>query len=207
MESTIPTVYVVDDDPRLCALLEHIFQRERLPVKTFLSAESFLEIKPEYCRGCMVLDVKMQGMSGLQLQAELLDQQITMPVIIMSAYAEVPMAVAAMRQRAFDFLEKPLDEARLVQRVREALAMEARVVTQREARLNAASRLPRLTPRENEVLDLVVEGLASKQIAYKLGLSEKTVEIHRGSIMRKMEAGNVAELVRLVMTARSHEAA
>lgn len=207
MESTVPTIFVVDDDPRLCALLEHVFQREHMAVEIYPSAEAFLEIKPERRRGCLVLDVKMQGMSGLQLQAELLDQQICMPVIIMSAYAEVPMAVEALRQRAFDFLEKPLDEARLVQRVREALALDARMTLQREAKEVAASRLPRLTPRETEVLGLVVDGLASKQIAYKLGLSEKTVEIHRGSIMRKMEAGNVAELVRLVMTARSTEAA
>ncbi len=192
----IPPVYVVDDDPFARKLMEQVFIEAAIPVRTFASAYALLDTVDLRSPCVLLLDVRMPGMSGLELQMELLRRAVDWPVIFLTGAADVPDAVAAMRHGALDFLEKPLDVATLVGRVREAFT---RYTTPPPSTLDPAvrHRLDSLTVREREVLDLMLTGQTNKRIARILGGSFRTIEVHRARVMTKMAATTLAELVRM----------
>jgi two-component system, LuxR family, response regulator FixJ len=197
-----PKVYIVDDDPGMRKSLRWLVETLGVGVSTFPSAASFLDAYEPQAPGCLVLDVVMPEMTGLELQRELRRRGEGIPAIIMTGYGSIPSAVDALQHGAFDFLEKPLDDEVLLEQVRRALAFDERRRRERRELELVQQRLGRLSPRENEVLEMVIEGLSSKEIAKRLKLSFKTVEAHRLNLMKKMEAERVAELVRMVVSAR-----
>jgi RNA polymerase sigma factor (sigma-70 family) len=197
---TQPTVYVVDDDQATRKSLRWLVETLGVPVQTFHSGASFLDSYDPSQPGCLVLDVMMGGMSGLELQKELNERDIEIPVIVLTGYGDVPTAVRALKNGAIEFLEKPFDGEVLLEQVRRALELDASRRRERDADDVVRQRLEKLTPREAEILKLVVEGLSSKEIATQLDVSFKTVEAHRAKIMKKMEANGVAQLVRMVVT-------
>jgi two-component system response regulator FixJ len=205
MESSERTVYVVDDDAVLCEALQALLEAEGLRVETHTSAESFLAARCGHEAGCLVLDVRMRGMSGLELQEHLVQLGATLPVIVLTGHGDVPMAVRAVKAGVVDFLEKPVNDQLLLERIRNALALDAQRRAQRVRRAEAQRRLDSLTAREYEVMERVVAGLANKQIAGELGITEKTVEAHRKHVMDKLAVGGVAELVVLVLQCRGQE--
>lgn len=197
-----PVVFVVDDDEAVRSAVAMLLRSVFLDVETFASARDFLDAWTPDRAGCLVLDLRMPGLSGLELQERLAGQGSPLPIIFLTGHGGVPDAVAAMRAGAVDFLAKPFRDQDLLDRVQEALEVDRSRRAQTGMRAELRSRLERLTPREAEVLDRVVEGQPNKQIAAELGVSERTVEIHRARVMAKMEAASLAELVRLVLAAR-----
>jgi RNA polymerase sigma factor (sigma-70 family) len=193
-----PVVFVVDDDGAVRSAVNRLLKTAGLCCETYSSARNFLDNYDPAQPGCIVLDVRMPGLSGLHLQALLIERKISTPVIIMTGFADVPMAVRAMRMGAVNFIEKPFDPEILLNTVKQAIARDADQ-RRNQARRNAVrERISRLTPREREVMDMIIEGKPNKAIAADLGLSQKTVEFHRKHIMQKTGAESVAELVRLV---------
>jgi FixJ family two-component response regulator len=200
---TLPVVFVVDDDPAMRDSLRWLIESTGLQVETFGDAQTFLaRIRPEL-PGCLVLDVRMPGMSGLDLQAELTRRGVGLPTIVVTGHAEVPMAVRAVKAGAIDFIEKPFSDQLLLDRVRQGIEMDRRERDGRARRAEILRRMSLLTQREREVLDLVVVGKANKEIAAALHLSPKTVEVHRAHVMEKMQASSVAELVRLSLVGQA----
>jgi FixJ family two-component response regulator len=198
-----PVVFVVDDDPAMRDSLRWLIESTGVQVETFADAQTFLaRIRPEV-PGCLVLDVRMPGMSGLDLQSELARRGIGLPTIVVTGHAEVPMAVRAVKAGAIDFIEKPFSDQLLLDRVRQGIEMDRLARHGRAQRADVLRRLSLLTQREREVLDLVVAGRANKEIAAALRLSPKTVEVHRAHVMEKMQASSVAELVRLALFAQA----
>jgi two-component system, LuxR family, response regulator FixJ len=195
-----PTVYIVDDDQATRKSLRWLIETLGVSVQTFHSGPSFLESYDASQGGCLVLDVMMAGMSGLEVQKELKERNLEIPVIVLTGYGDVPTAVRALKNGAVEFLEKPFDGEVLLEQVRRALEIDSQRRREREAADLVSGRLDRLTPREREILKLVVDGLSSKEIAAQLDVSFKTVEAHRAKIMRKMEADGVAQLVKMVVT-------
>ncbi len=196
-----PTVYIVDDDPGVRKSLGWLIETLGVPVKTFASALIFLDAFDVQMPGCLVLDVVMPGMSGLELQEELRRRGAEIPVIMLTGYGDVPTAVRALKNGAIEFLEKPFDDDVLLQQIQRGLTLDARRRKERGECDDVVERMTRLTPREHEVLELVVDGLSSKEIAAQLSVSYKTVEAHRAKIMTKMKSESVADLVRLVVGA------
>jgi two-component system response regulator FixJ len=194
-------VLVVDDDDAVRAAIGMLLSASEVAYRAFAGAHEFLEAKPWLEAACLVLDVKMPVMTGIDLLKELRTRGVALPVIVMTGHGDVPMAVTAMKLGAYDFIEKPFDEAHLLGLIKEAAAAgEARQAAEhsREAeRAAAAERVASLTPREREVFDLVTAGKLNKVIAYDLGLSARTVEIHRARVMEKSGAKSLSELVRL----------
>lgn len=199
---TDAVIFVVDDDQAMRESLEFLLASAGLEVESFASAREFLDGYKPGRSGCLLVDVRMPGMSGLALQEALSERGVRLPVIFMTAHADVPMAVRAMRGGALDFIEKPFDDGALLERLHRALELEAAERREVFERRRIEARLSSLSPREREVLELVVEGLRNKQIASRLNLSIKTIELHRSRLMEKMEAGNVADLVRMATQAR-----
>jgi two-component system, LuxR family, response regulator FixJ len=198
-----PVVFVVDDDPAMRDSLRWLIESTGLQVETFADAQTFLgRIRPDV-PGCLVLDVRMPGLSGLDLQTELARRGIGLPTIVVTGHAEVPMAVRAVKAGAIDFIEKPFSDQLLLDRVRQGIEMDHREREGRARRGEVLRRMGLLTQREREVLDLVVAGRANKEIAATLHLSPKTVEVHRAHVMDKMQASSVAELVRLALFAQA----
>jgi len=195
------TVYIVDDDASTRELLSWLMARDGLATAVFSDARTFLEsFRPQGC-GCLLVDLHMPGMSGLELQEALKARGFELPVIFVSGGADVPNAVRAVREGAVDFIQKPFDYKHVVSLVGECLRRDAQARTERERRHDAAARLALLTQREREVLDLVVAGRTNREIAESLDISVKTVEAHRSSVMDKLAAGSVAELVQKVLAA------
>jgi two-component system, LuxR family, response regulator FixJ len=200
MTAANPTVYIVDDDPQVCESLSLMVRSMGLNTETYLSAEQFLDgfhgvpDSPQ----CMVLDVRMPGLSGLGLQQTLAAQGRKMPIIMISGCADIPMAVQAMSAGAIDFLEKPFSRRALLSKIQEAIDIDAKRHHQTARTSELASRMERLSIRQNEVLKLLIAGKHSKQIASELGIGEKTVAKHRASVLEKMQVDNVVELVRLM---------
>jgi RNA polymerase sigma factor (sigma-70 family) len=193
-----PTVFVVDDDAALRNSLCWLIESIQLPVQTFASAAEFLDAYDPEMPGCLVLDVRMPGLSGLELQQRLNEWKITIPVIIITGYGDVPMAVKAIKAGAVDFIEKPVSDQALLDRIQQAMTQDVANRDQNQGRVQIAARLKLLTAREREVMDKVVDGLSSREIGDQLGVSYKTVEAHRAKIMKKMQATSVPQLVREV---------
>ena len=192
-----PVVLIVDDNDGMRAALERLLTLAKLSVESYASGSEFLASARFDRPGCIVLDVAMPQMSGLEVQAHLNERGVNLPIVFLTGTSDIPIAVAAMREGAADFIEKPFDNADLVARVRNAI--EHHEVRRRGQAEVAAihERLARLTPREREVMELVVAGRTSKEIARIVGSSHRTVEIHRARLMEKMGAASLAELVRL----------
>lgn len=193
-----PTVFVVDDDDAMRASLRWLIGSVDLNVEAYGSAADFLECYNDR-PGCLVLDVRMPGMSGLELQSELEARAISLPVIFITGHGDVPMALRAVKAGALDFLEKPFSHQELLDRIREALRADAENRRERAARERLAARWDRLTDREQEVADLLVTGDSNRAIAERLGISVRTVEVHRAHVMEKMRAASLANLVQMVL--------
>jgi FixJ family two-component response regulator len=198
-----PTVFVVDDDPAIRESLRWLIESVGLNVKIFATAQEFLEGYDPSSAGCLVLDIRMPGMSGLDLQNELAARKANIPILIITGHAEVPVAVRAMKAGALDFIEKPFSDQLLLDRIRRAIEKDAEFRRVNSQRAEVAARLAGLTPREREVMDLVIAGKANKVIASELGLSPKTVEVHRAHVMKKMRVDSLADLVRVGMLSRN----
>ncbi len=196
-----PTVFVIDDDSSTRELLDWLMRRNGLACETFAEPRSFLEAWRPERPGCLILDLHMPGMSGLQLQSALKELGGTLPVIFLSGGADVRNAVDAVKSGAFDFVEKPFDYKRIVALVRECLARDALLRDERDRRVGVARRIAQLTQREREVMERVVAGKLNRIIADELEISVKTVEAHRAHIMQKLGMGSVAELVQAVIAA------
>ncbi|MCH8260778.1 MAG: response regulator transcription factor [Planctomycetes bacterium] len=201
--SNKPTVFVVDDDQEVRESIRWLIESVDLAVETFGSGQEFLDAYDPDKPGCIVLDVRMPQSSGLELQKKLLARGLEIPVIVVSAYGSVPVAVEAMKAGAVDFIEKPFSDQALLDRIHQAIAKDRDVRRRKAKRAEVAGRVEELTSREREVMDLVVVGKATKQIAIDLGISPKTVEAHRAHIMQKMAADSLAELVQMAVTVRS----
>lgn len=191
------TVFVVDDDPGIRRSLELLMDSVGLEVACFASTAEFLDAYDPEAPGCLLLDIRLPSVSGLALQEQLREMHSKLPVIFITAHADVPLAVRAMHAGAFDFLEKPFNDQELIDRTQEALEHDARNRQHIGQYEEILARLGRLTAREREVMEHVVNGAANKVIAHDLGISERTVEIHRARVMEKMDASSLAQLIRM----------
>lgn len=204
MSTQAPVVFIIDDDPLLRSLIESLVSASGRPVVAFEAAADFLHAYDPLQPGCVVSDICMPGMSGLDLQEELNRLGMTVPVIFISARGDVPTAVTAMKHGAFDFLLKPFANEELLQRVQAALARDAEIRSSQVEMGEVRSRRDSLTPREQDVLGLLVKGKSNKVMGAELALSIRTVELHRARVMEKMGARSVAQLVRMVMDLEQH---
>lgn len=198
MRKSIPIVFIADDDPSVRKGLERLIKSAEFKVETFASAEEFLQRKP-YRGGpsCLVLDVRMPGLSGIDLQKELIQKDTSTPIIFITGHGNIPMSVEAMKNGAVDFLPKPFDEKELLSAIVRAIEKSGHIRKNDDEKAKIKCKVNTLTPREYECLRWVISGMLNKQIASKLGVTEKTVKVHRGRVMHKMQAASVAELVRL----------
>lgn len=197
--TTDATVFVVDDDQAMRTSLQWLIESTGLSVQTFESADVFLSNYAHGQAGCLLLDVRMPGMTGLELQGYLTRQGYRLPVILITGHGDVAMAVKAMKAGALDFIEKPFHDEDLLRSIHRALDFDQRHRAGRLVRTDIAMRLAELTPREHEVMTMVTEGLSNREIAAALGVSAKTVEAHRARVMEKMRAESLAELVRMAL--------
>ena len=189
-----PTVFVIDDDAAVRDALGRLLEAHRLQVRTYDSAEEFLAALRPTASGCIILDVRLPRMSGPELQAALAARDVHLPIIFLTAQGDIPTSVRALQAGALDFLEKPVPGERLLERVRAALRVEAKLRREQGQTNRAWLRYAQLTPREREVMGLLAAGQSSKEIARQLGISHRTVEIHRTRVMHKMQAKNLIEL-------------
>jgi FixJ family two-component response regulator len=196
-----PTVFIVDDDPAIRFAMQALMDSVNIEHEIYASGDEFLEGVDDHRAGCLVLDIRMPGLGGLELQDELVQRGSTLPIIFITGHGDVPMAVDAMQKGAVDFIQKPFRDQDLLDRVREALKTDQERRHEQQKHAEVAERLARLTNREREVFDLVVTGKPNKVIAYELGVSQRTVEIHRARVMEKMQARSLADLVKMHMTA------
>ncbi|MEJ2257492.1 MAG: response regulator transcription factor [Woeseiaceae bacterium] len=196
-----PTVFIVDDDASIRFAMQALMDSINLEHEIFESGDEFLKKVTEQRPGCLVLDIRMPGLGGLELQEELIKRGNTLPIIFITGHGDVPMAVEAMQKGAVDFIQKPFRDQELLDRIREALATDKERREEQQLLAEVNERLSRLTNREREVFDLVVTGKPNKVIAYELGVSQRTVEIHRARVMEKMQARSLADLVKMHMTA------
>jgi FixJ family two-component response regulator len=197
-DSDTPVVYVVDDDASVCRALGRLFRASGLSTETFPSAKAFLDHPTPPRPMCLILDVRLPGPSGLDLQDALARAGRDLPIIFITGHGDVPSTVRAMKGGAIDLLQKPFNDAELLNCVHRALERSRVRLAERSARAALQQRLETLTARERDVLLEVVTGKLNKQIAGDLGIAEKTVKVHRGRVMQKMHAGSVADLVRMV---------
>ena len=194
------TVALIEDDEAVLHSLQLLLERRGIAVRCFRSAESFLASLPADVPACVVTDVRMPGLSGLDLQRELKRLGVGVPVILITGHGDIAMAVTAIKDGAADFIEKPFDDERLVESLAKAMATERELRSEAAERSELAARVAELSPRQREVMYLVAEGLSNKQIALQLGISPRTVENYRAWAMERMGASNLADLVRKVLT-------
>lgn len=194
-------MFVVDDDQAMRNSLKWLIESVGVQVESFASADEFLAQYQPGRAGCLVLDVRMPGMSGLELQEYLVEKNIHIPAVVITGHGDVPMAVRAMKSGVVDFIEKPFNDEVLLDAIRRAIVFEERQRNQRAEHLQIQQRLSHLTPREHEVMSMVTDGKSNKEIANALGVSAKTIEAHRARVMEKMQAGSLAELVRMALAA------
>jgi two-component system, LuxR family, response regulator FixJ len=192
-------VHIVDDDEAIREALEFLLSSVKLSTKTFASAEAFLASLTPATRGCVVTDVRMPGMGGLELQRQLRIRGSQLPVIVMTGHGDVPMAVRAMKDGATEFLEKPVHDQTLIDAIQVALREETQQYQHHQQNHELQARFATLSPREVEVFGMIVRGQSNKQVAAQLELSEKTIEIHRAGVMRKMKADSLPSLVRMAI--------
>jgi two-component system response regulator FixJ len=193
-------VFVVDDDADIRDSMRLLLEVAGFKVRSYTSARQFLDDEASR-HGCLVADIRMPDMSGLELQEEVARRHLDLPVIIMTGHGDVPLAVRAMKAGAVDFLEKPFDDEKMLSSVRRALEIGSRARSRNAEAITAIHLLASLTPRERGVLDKLVQGRSNKVVAFELGISPRTVEIHRAHIMGKMEASSLSDLVRMVLAA------
>lgn len=191
-------VYIIDDDEAIRDSLGWLLQSRDVETRAFASAEAFLAVWSADLAGCVLLDIRMDGMSGLALFDRLRDAGNRMPVIFLTGHGDVPIAVASLKKGAHDFVEKPFNDNELVDRIIEALTLDATTRSQNSARQDAATRLASLSPRERQVMDKIIEGKLNKIIADELAISMRTVEMHRAHVFEKMGVKNSVELARML---------
>jgi FixJ family two-component response regulator len=190
-------VFVIDDDPSVRGAIERLVKAVGLSVATFGSGQEFLESKLPEAPSCVVLDVRLPGLSGLELQRQMTNREIHIPVIFITGHGDIPMSVQAMKAGATEFLTKPFRDQDLLDAIGKAIERDRAARAERAEGADLRAHLDSLTPRELEVMTMVVAGLLNKQIAGELGISEKTIKVHRGQVMQKMHARSLAELVRI----------
>jgi FixJ family two-component response regulator len=193
----LPTVFIIDDDAGVRESIQDLLESVGLRARSFATTEEFLHSQRADGPSCLVLDVRLPGMSGLDFQLKLAETGIQIPIIFLTGHADIPMTVKAMKSGAVEFLTKPFREQELLDAIQQALARDRTIREQQGEMEGLRKRYETLTAREREVMGLVVTGMLNKQIASELGASETTVKIHRGHMMQKMQAGSVAELVRM----------
>lgn len=193
------TVYLVDDDPDVREAIAFLLEAEGIPTVTFGDPAQMLEAVDTRARGCLLLDVRMPGMDGLALHQALKKRGVAMPAVFISGHGDIPMAVRAVNAGALDFIEKPFDDEALLERIARAFELDRRRSASETETTEIRRRLERLTPRERDVLRGIVAGKLNKQIADNLDISVRTVELHRGRVLEKLEAANAADLVRMVL--------
>ena len=201
MTSDAPTVFIVDDDRSVRTSLARLMRSASLESETFASAKEFLEREHPDGPGCRVLDLSMPGSTGLELQQDMAAADIDLPIVFLTGHGNVPSSVKALKSGAVDFLEKPVDDDRLLSAIKGAVEQSIRRRRDRARLSEIRARVARLTQRELQVFRLVVQGKLNKQVAGELGMSEKTVKVHRARVMQKMEADSLAELVLLAKRA------
>ena len=193
-------VFVVDDDEEVRDAMKLLMNSVGLAVETFASAEEFLDQYDPARPGCLLLDVRMKGMSGLDVQERLAHEEVQPPIIIITGHGDVPMAVRAVKAGAVDFIEKPFNEQELLDSVHRAIELDGEHRGRAMQLADISTHLERLTPREREILDLVVAGKRNKEIAGELGISQSTVEAHRAKVMEKMQAESLSDLMRMMLS-------
>lgn len=205
--STEQTVFIVDDDVAVRDALALLLGLKGYRTSIYSSAEDFLAALRKEWRGCLVLDIKMGGMSGLDLQARLNEQEAEIPIVVITGHGDAASARQALKSGAVDFLEKPIDDAQLVAAVAAALERDAKRRAERSVGDEVSTRLSRLTPRERQVMDLAAAGRHNREIGEALGISPRTVEVYKARLMEKLQARNLSELIRFALTAdREHVA-
>lgn len=190
-------VYIIDDDDAVRDSISMFFESEEIEFEAYASADAFLHAYDGSQKGCLVVDIRMPGLSGLELQANLNKQNSILPIIFITGHGDLPMAVEAMRQGAIDFIRKPIDEENLLCRINQAFESESGTRKLFQDRKEILQKVKLLTDRERQIFDLVTRGETNKVIAIELGISERTVEVHRSNVMKKMDAKTMAQLVRM----------
>ncbi|MEY3884060.1 MAG: hypothetical protein RLZZ379_1338 [Pseudomonadota bacterium] len=196
-KSSAATVFIVDDDPAIRDSLTLMIGQENLTVRSYGSAEDFLEAAEPNCLGCIIIDIRMQGMDGMQLQEALSQRNTLLPIIFLTGHGNIPMSVKAIKAGALDFLTKPITREKLMAAIRTAVLESEKMLSENATQQNAMSRIAELTERERDVLKLAIQGYANKEIARHLGISHRTVEIHKSKIMHKTGAVNLLDLARI----------
>ncbi|MGX1202877.1 response regulator FixJ [Marinobacter sp. W-8] len=196
------TVYVVEDDEAVRDSLELLLKSDSKPVKTYESANAFLKDYSDKMAGCIVLDIRMPGMDGMELQKKLNDKHSILPIIFVTGHGDVPMAVDAMKEGAVDFIQKPYREEALLEKIEAALEQDREQRKSLDEKQEIIRRVKSLTPREREIMDRMIAGQANKVIAIELEISQRTVEIHRSRVMHKMGTHSLAHLVRMVLSVK-----